>query len=291
MKQIRLSFGYCSERPHGNWEEKKKNSLRKRQINCVRNICRVLDEREVPRTFFILGNYLERCLDDFSREELMKIYDKDNPLNEIQQHSYSHVIVDNIKTRGDRKSIPVKEFVSDLEKANKVIEDILNITPSGIMLPLGYSHDLSHMPELVKRLNGIGFNYVSSNLRGLDDSLECQLTIGRQPHTYRKIGYADIVEIPTHGWQDVVFTAEKSQKFFERQVDAKETFEYYNNLLDRSMSIAKEDKPFYISLCLHPHAIVEYDPELKIHKKLIDSARNKKIELVSYGEIAKEIII
>jgi len=35
---------------------------------------------------------------------------------------------------------------------------------------------------------------------------------------------------------------------------------------------------------------MEYDPNLEIHKRIINSAKEKNIEFVSYGKIAKEVL-
>ncbi|MGB5498203.1 MAG: hypothetical protein WBM77_04695, partial [Maribacter sp.] len=41
-----------------------------------------------------------------------------------------------------------------------------------------------------------------------------------------------------------------------------------------------------IALCLHPWAAMEYDPQLEIHKRIIDSARSKGFEIKTYGQVA-----
>ena len=52
----------------------------------------MFDQKGAPRTFFILGHYLESCLNKYDIDSLQEVYDRNNPLVEIQQHSYSHQI-------------------------------------------------------------------------------------------------------------------------------------------------------------------------------------------------------
>ncbi|MFW9997540.1 MAG: polysaccharide deacetylase family protein [Candidatus Odinarchaeota archaeon] len=292
MSKVKLSLGFDVERPHGSFTESKKSiDVRKRQITFIKKLSKLLDEEEVPRTFFILGNYLEKCLDDFSTEELRKVYDHDNKLNEIQQHTYGHPMIRNIKERADKQAVTPKEFGKDLLKANSILKDILDVSPTGIRTPFGYSRDLLDIPELLAELERLKFRYVSSDLRS-ENSLEAPLTVKRQPHTYYLAGYPNIVEIPSHGWQDAIFTGEMAQKFLKRKPihNAEQIFGHYNGLLERAIDLAKRNTVIYVSLCLHPWAMMEYDPTLRILRRTVNSAKSKNIEIISYGTVADEVL-
>ena len=41
-----------------------------------------------------------------------------------------------------------------------------------------------------------------------------------------------------------------------------------------------------VALCLHPWAVMEYDPQLEVHKRIMDSARSKGFEIKTYGQVA-----
>jgi hypothetical protein len=43
-----------------------------------------------------------------------------------------------------------------------------------------------------------------------------------------------------------------------------------------------------IALCLHPWAVMEYDPELELLLKISESARQKGFEILSYGQVADQ---
>ncbi|MDE3742516.1 polysaccharide deacetylase family protein [Maribacter polysaccharolyticus] len=285
MTRKYLSFGYDTERPYGEFAQTKIGSeLRKKLMGFIRKLNGMFDQEDVPRTFFILGHYLEACLTDYDIDALREVYHKDNPLIELQQHSYSHPIIRKIKGREEKKVITSGEFIKDLQQAGEVIENILGVYPNGVRTPIGYHHDLSDMPEILEGMQGMGIRYVSSNLRS-EDSLEAPLNRNRQPHDYGNIGYPTIVEMPSHGWQDVIFTKEKAAIFLGREPDSQEKIcKHFDELLLQANDI---DLPVVnIALCLHPWAVMEYDPQFEIHKHIINSARSMGFELKSYGQVA-----
>lgn len=285
MAQKYLSFGYDTERPYGELALSERGSaIRKKQIDFVRNLNSMFDQKCAPRTFFILGHYLESCLNEYDMDSLREVYDITNPLVEIQQHSYSHQIFRPIKGRNDKQILTPKEFAEDLKRAGVTIKKILGIYPDGLRTPLGYHHNLSDMPEILEVLRRMEFRYVSSNLRS-EESLEAPLNKNTQPHDYGMVGYPTIMEIPSNGWQDVVFTQEKAMLFLGREPDSPEKiFQHYNELLKKAI---EWDTPMVsIALCLHPWAVMDYDPQLEIHKRIIDSARNKGFEIRTYGQVA-----
>jgi len=129
------------------------------------------------------------------------------------------------------------------------------------------------MQDLVKGLKDVGIKYISSNLCS-ETNLNAPLNKQRQPHNYKNIGVPELLEIPSHGWQDAVFTKEKYFQFYgDNLPSSKEILTHYKNLLDKS---DKLNLPFVnVALCLHPWAVMEYDSNLEIHKQLVDYAREK----------------
>lgn len=292
---VKLSLGYDTERPHGTLAQTTAGKLfRKEQLLYVRRLLDLLDKLIAPRTLFILGDYLERCLDQFSIEYLRETYNPANHLNDLQQHSYSHKPLR--KLRGfeglvlNSSVMSIDEFTHDLERANRIISEILGVVPCGLRTPYGYERDLSDMPEMLRRLKSLGLNFVSSKLRSRKNPLYAQLSLESQPHTYAEVGFPDIVEIPSHGWQDVIFTTEKALLFLHRKPDKPgEIFQYYSELFRKASDLSEYGQPIYLCLCLHPWSAMEYDPELEIIRKTIEMARSMEIEIVSYRQVAEEI--
>jgi peptidoglycan/xylan/chitin deacetylase (PgdA/CDA1 family) len=293
MAEIFLSFGYDDERPYGSWADTPAGrELRKKNLDLVTRLTKTLDSEHMPRTFFLLGHYVERCIDDFSADTLRGIYNVDNPLNDLQQHTYSHQVFRKIPFSPDRRIITPVEFIADVKRANQVLGDILSITPKGLRTPVGYSQDLSDMPEILQGLDALRFCYVSSDLQGRG-VFEAAFTADRQPHAYDNAGHPDLVEIPCHGFQDSVFTMEQATKLLNRDKphNAEEIFVHYAEVFDKAQKMASETgNAVYVSLCMHPWAVAEYDPELKIHRRLIEDARNRGMSIISYSDVADRIL-
>ncbi len=289
MSRIKLSLGYDTERPYGEWAETEKGKeFRLKQIDFVRKMNGVLNLAGVPRTHYILGNYLERCTDTMSIKDLREVYDVNNSLMELQQHSYSHPIFRPTK-EGDKSVISAQEFIFDVDRAKKVIFDITGAVTNGLRTPRGYDRDLSDIPEILNGLTELGFNFVSSDLRS-SDSIDGPFTKERQPHSYKNAGYPKIIEMPSHGWQDAIFIPAYKEKFLLPGQTLDNPLVHYEGLFNQARKMSEETgKNSYISLCMHPWCMMEWDKDLEIHKSLIEKARNNKIEIVSYGTAAKEI--
>ena len=295
MSDIILSLGYDTERPHGAFAESPSTRMaarqtRSAQLSYISRLNAQLDKMRVPRTFFMLGHFLERCLDDYTQDQLLDIFAPTNPLVDIQQHSHSHPIIRPPSKGETGEPVTAEEFGRDVGKANRVAEDILRVRPEGLRTPRGYDTDLSDRPDVLKVLRDEGIRFVSSDLRGVD-SIDAPLTRARQPRTYEHAGVGDIVEVPSHGWQDVIFTKEKAQQLLGTQPAGPEYIVgHYTGLLDSAAKLADSGvSPVCISLCLHPWAALEYDPALNIHTQLVDGAKDRGISIASYKSVASRV--
>ena len=285
-KEIKLSLEYDVERPYGPAAETDEGrQLRKRFVAFDRFLTKTLDELAVPRTFFVIGQYLEGCLKDFSKEELREIYNPENPLQKIESHTFSHSFLVKPVDRNENPIISPVEFARDLQKANEVIEQILGIKPFGLSMPYGYEGGIGDVPEFLKVLSDMGFKYVISDV-GTDVGKK------RQPHTYKAAGFPDIVEIPIHGGEDVFFTEEKSLRFLEREPDSKEAIlSHYKSLFETIRNLAEKNPlPLYVGLVFHSWAMAEYDPSLEIHKRIIEMARGVGARIITFDQVADEIM-
>jgi len=287
---IKLSFGYDTERPYGKLAETAEgDAFREKQIAFVRKLSCFLDTERIPRTHFILGNYLDCCQRTFSRETLRDIFNNDNPLLELQQHSYSHPVFRPTQ-EGDKSAVSTEEFVADVERASDTIEIILGRRPTGLRTPRGYDRDLSDRVDILAGLANVGIQYVSSNLRSATN-IDGPYTPERQPHTYLHVGYPEIVELPSHGWQDAIFAPEHARKFLGRDPDTLEqVVQHYESLFKQAEALTETTgKKAYISLCMHPWCIMQWDANLDIHKRIIELGSNLGVEFVTYGAIADEV--
>lgn len=290
MSKFYLSIGYDDEKPYGKLAESPEGKIiRERNLLMSKKIIETLDTIGAPRTFFILGNYLERCLDDFSMDYIREIYCPKNKLTEIGQHTYSHCIVKNIFGREDKKVLSPEEFEVDLKKAKCILENILVKTPKSIRMPLGYDKDLSDLPEILSVLNKLGMEYVSSNLRE-NNSINATLSTKRQPHFYSNVGFPNLLEIPSHGWADAVFTKDYCNRYYNKDPqNFEEMLNHYKGLITLAENLSRDISPIFISFCLHPWAVMEYDKDLEAHKKIVDYTRALGGDIIPYQDIQKKL--
>lgn len=293
---ITLSLGYDTERPHSSWATTEQgHRLRLRQLDLVERLGAMLDELEAPRTHFLLGDYLARCAERVPGTRLRSIYDRSNPLVDLQQHTYSHVCVRRIARREGDEIVSSEQFGADVRRASRVIREILGVQPCGLRTPKGYAEDLSSMPEVVGELARAGIRYVSSDLRsqpdGATENFEGRLSRERQPHTYAGIGFAGIVELPSHGQQDVIFTRSIAERVHGgAPAEGAEILAHYTGLFDQAERLAAGGRDVHIGLCLHPFAVMEYDPTLEIQRAIVERARERGVEVVSYHEAARRTL-
>ena len=285
MTDLHLSLGFDDKRPYGALAETPAGkAFQQRKLAFVGKMNKCFDEAGVPRTHFILTSYLEACRRDVGATFLRKVYPKKNPLLDLQQHSHSHGIMEALHGV-NRPVMTAQEYIDDIGRAGELMHDILDVRPTGLRTPYGYEQDLSHRGDILTGLRDVGIEYVSSDL-GMKDTLEGALTAQRQPHTYAHVGFPDIVEVPAHGLQDVVFTPEKAKQLFgkDQPPSAEEAFLHFDALLDQAKTI--EAQRVSVALCLHPWAVMEYDPELALLLRITESARRKGFEVLSYRAVA-----
>jgi hypothetical protein len=287
MQKLSLSLGFDTERPYGPWAETPDGAaFRKRQLAFIDTMNEKFDAAEVPRTHFILTAYLDGCRKAIGKTLLRKRFDTKNHLQDLQQHSHSHGIMSPLQGVS-RPVMSADEYIADLNAANLLLADILDVQAHGLRTPYGYEHDLTGRKDILDGLDRIGITYVSSDL-GSKATLVGELTPQRQPHHYGHAGSPDIVEVPAHGVQDVVYTKEKAKQLFGKdEAEGGEAIvTHYTELLDKAAAIPATRVS--VALCLHPWAVMEYDPELELLLKVVRNARERGFDIKSYAQVAED---
>lgn len=280
-------MGFDDERPYGDFANQKKGKdFLLRKIDFMQSMNERFDSVQVPRTHFLLASYLEAARSIIGDKVLHEIYPCENPLLDLQQHTYSHGIIEALHGV-DRSVMTADDYVNDVARASELMKDILGVDPKGLRTPYGYETDFSRYTDVLQRLQEIGIWYISSDL-GIKATLDGAMTSERQPHTYGHVGFPGMVEVPAHGLQDVVYTKEKAKQLFGREEapSAEDAFDHYDSVLDIAKRISTE--PVSVALCLHPWAAMEYDPNGQLLMKIVDSARRKGFEILSYTQVADE---
>ena len=286
----KLALFYSTERPYGVLSEKPEGiELRKRLINFFQETFNsTLDGLEVPRTHFFLGEWLQRSIETGYRDQIYDLFSQ-NQLVEVAQHSFSHGKIFPTSEYGENNIMSPEEFDNDLRNADDVIWDCFELLPYGVQVPYGHVSDMSSMPKYLEVLSHIGYNYVSSHYRGIKNPLEALVSEESQPHTYTESGFPKLVEIPAHGLQDVIFTKEKAELFGVDLFTQEQILEHYLSIIRQGMKLNVPTP--YVALSLHPWAVMEYDPEMEIHRAIIEFTIKKGIEIVTASQIADDILL
>ena len=229
----------------------------------------------------------------FGNKRLKNALDVNSQLVEIGDHSYSHNIVKKIITRPDKIPISTEQVDEEYKKNSFIFEDILEIkkVKRGFRTPLGHFNGIMGEQNLQDKLVKIGVNYVSSDLRGKGDTINPQLEypngIPRQPYRYEN----GLLEIPSMGWQDVVFSQREYVSQFEEIPDNipttyEQIIEYYCNIISQAKDIAiKHNRDYFLGLCLHPYDNSFYSKNGKFFQDIYSFVESISGSFCTYNDV------
>jgi len=230
---------------------------------------RVHEDLNVPCTLFICGLLLEesdvlKALQDLAGSQLF----------DLQQHTYSH---QRLKTvlQNDGEMVTVfrgaslEEIQKEVIRTNKLFEERLGIHCRGICGPYGYYRGLMDRLDILKVLYEAGIRFTRTYLRNENDW--GPLSIEVQPFTYELQGFPQILEIPSQGWQDIIY-------FRAHGWDKREEFLHYNKTMVDE--IAQKDLVW--SVCQHDWTSCQKDSEMDYTRRLLSYAQSKGITVTSH---------
>ena len=283
-----LVVGFDCDRPRDAFIiSKEGQEMAERKIKSITNISKSLNDLQIPRTFFVCGHFLESMNYKYGSERLRESFDINNQNVEIADHSYSHNVLKPIITRPDKIPLTPEKVFEEFQKNTKIFENIFGekFEHRGYRTPLGHFQGLTKLNKLLEKMKLAGVKYISSDLRGPNDSINAELKnqdgSPRQPYFYEN----NILEIPSMGWQDVVFSpyvdhVAKFEKIPDNSPFSYEKIiEYYQDQLSKAQKIADESNQHYFyGLCMHPYDTSYYFNEGKFFvdlKKIIEKINGK----------------
>jgi peptidoglycan/xylan/chitin deacetylase (PgdA/CDA1 family) len=157
----------------------------------IRAVAEVHLKLDIPATFFVVAKLLENA-----GPELVEILDQ--PLFDIQCHSYSHADV--IRISEDEAAL-----WRELVDAKRLIEDTFGRQVIGFTTPGSYWRGLVGQRRVLAALWEAGYRYVRSVGMGPGESMPAPLT---QPYWYAQDGYPDLLELGLHAWHDNILTGQ-----------------------------------------------------------------------------------
>ena len=176
-----------------------------------------------------------------------------------------------------------------IKKNTDIFKNIfgLNIPNRSYRTPLGHADGLKDNEKLQEKLKKIGVKYVSSDLRDADDGLNPPLlnkdNTPRQPYYYKN----GLLEIPSIGWQDTVFSKTSKTPTKEKPPETyEEIINYYKELFQKAISISEENnKEHFLGLVLHPYDNSFYNQNNRFFYDLNDIIKNINAEFCKYEDV------
>src|SRR3989339_2050223 len=285
--RVSLLLGFDTEAPFD--QPHRKEGIKPaidQTIMMVKRLNSLFDLYGISRTFFLLGIFAEEAAKLYNKE-LIKIFDVDNPLVDIQSHAYSHQQFRHVPVGINKTTLAPKQVSEDIKRANKIIYELFNIKPIGLRSPRGYALGLDNSKELIESVKNAGIRYISSDLRDKNWQIKTDLFDGneiRQPRKYSN----GLIEMPSHGWQDMAFSGldipgvPQFQKWDKKKLD-RYIVGHYTGLMDEAIKESKKrNETIYIGGCFHPQAIAVYDKDLKLFRQILDVAEEKGVTAESY---------
>ena len=291
---VRIMLGFDCDRPRNSLIVSQKGlEMAERKINSIELISKDLEKLKIPRTFFICGHFLESMNYKYGSKRLKDSFCVQSDSVEIADHSYSHNVVKKIESRPDKIPLSPKQLKDEFKQNSSIFKEILEIDvpQRGFRTPLGHYRGLNGEYQLLDKMIDAGMTYVSSDLRGPDDSLFADLKNNdkklRQPYRYEN----GLLEIPSIGWQDTVFSQPEYISNFHKLPDDtphsyEEIMEYYRKLIQKAYDISLENnRDYFLGLCLHPYDTSFYNKEGQFFSDLNNIVKEIEGTFCTYNDV------
>ena len=287
---VRVMLGFDCDRPRGDYIYTKEGSeIAHHKIKSIENISNALKQINAPRTFFVCGQFLESMSQFFDKDRMRRAFKINDSMVEIADHSYSHSILKKIELRPDKEPISPKQAADEFNSNTGIFKEIfeLDIPTRGYRAPLGYYDGMKHQYTHLDKLKNAGVTYLSSDLRDEHGSLHPKLVNNdgspRQPYRYEN----GLLEIPSMGWQDTVFSGLSKTSLFEKPPESyDQIIDYFGNLFNSAKEIAiKYDRDYFLGLVLHPYDISFYDGDNTFFFDLNKSLTNIGGTFCTYDDV------
>jgi methionyl-tRNA formyltransferase len=294
---VRIMIGFDCDRPRGEFIKTTAGAaMAQRKIASLQKIKNDLDSLQIPRTYFICGAFLESMSAKFGKEKMKAVFTSPKELVEIADHSYSHRVMKNITTRPDKEPISLKEIKEEFEKNTKIFGNTFELTENlqrGFRTPLGHHNGLQGEHKLLNAFKKLNVSYISSDLRDENNSLHPKLFDKenniRQPYRYEN----GLLEIPSIGWQDTVFSGTSATTLFETPPrNYEEIINYYNLLVSQCKQEAiNRGRDIFLGLVMHPYDCSFYNDSGNFFFDLKQIADANSASFTTYQNVAKHYTI
>ena len=239
---------------------------------------------EIPATFFIVGRLLEQ--DGPNYRALL-----DDPLFDVQSHSWSHRILKDSRPHGP--AVSLEEMEVEVAQGKHWVEEVFERECIGLRPGCGFENGFQGVPERLEILRRHGIQFVSADLRGPLDTIPNDM---QQAYTYQADGYGDIWEIPGHGWHDNVLKSWTGHityfpPLYDFAMPSKqpktvvECFAQEGRWLEHAVAIGLD----FVSLVQHPWSVMRFDEGMGTIELLLIRARELGMTFTTYLDYYREL--
>jgi peptidoglycan/xylan/chitin deacetylase (PgdA/CDA1 family) len=232
-------------------------------------------ELNAPCTLFICGRTLENNLDEFKR-----IKAEYSDLFDLQQHTYSHVLLKTVFQENDQgmtmfRGGTLEQIREEVRKPIELMKQLLDVDCIGLTGPYCYYRGLSDRPDILEILHELGIRFVRTFGRNQFDWQP--VTFKVQPFWYDTQGFGDILECPIQGWQDCIM---------RDQIGWANREGYLSELKKNLDHIAKNNLVW--GYAQHDWSSIKEDPDMSITRAMIEYAQSIGVKLMSYLDFYTE---
>lgn len=235
-----------------------------RCLAALPRIVEIHEKHAMPATFFVVARLL-----DSDGGELVRRLGR-NPLFEIASHSYTHLLLRDVRLCG--KAGPPERFEHEIVGSKRRIEDAFGRPVAGFRAPVSFYNAFRGAPRLLSLLAQAGYAYSSSFGWGPHDTLP---VLPGESFTYAEDGHPDLWEIPACGWHENLLKGNNRweprplQLYPHPMPEAavtgfvqtpEEEFAVHKLFLDR----AARENLGHVSLIWHPWSLNAFDPEMRM---------------------------
>lgn len=253
-------------------------------VEACRKIAAVHRRRNVPATFFIVGQVIEA-----DGAVLRPLLDEPG-LFEVASHTYSHQLLRDHGMCGP--GVGPAAVHHEVHRSKQLVEELFGRECLGFRPACGFDVGFKGAPAVVAEIAGAGYRYVSSRLWGPHSTVPAPL---EPAHTYADEGFADLWEFPGHGWHENVLKGHNATPgrlllwppvYPEMQLHGyvrtpAEEFAVHRFFIDRAVAEGLE----YVTLIWHPWSLNRFDPAMAMLDLLFEYVAAQGLEFARFEDL------
>lgn len=259
-------------------------------IRCLKGVREIALHHKafnLPATFFIVGELLEN---EAWAEELVSYID--DPLFEIGNHTYSHLL---LKMGNQADDVFNSEFRKELEKTNYLISKYFKVDAIGFRSPMGFPNGLVGEKSLLEVLWKCGIRYICTKCLGKHYTVPAPFS---DEFYYEEEDILHpILEIPAHGWHDNVLKGYNYCSIMWPPVHGLEypltkpsTPDEEFSVWSQWMNYALGNDISYFAPVFHPWSVFRFNKKAETIKLILSFLKKNGIQVKTYGDYYRNII-